>query len=171
VFVLAILFSAVYTWLISGHLHPLCLLVPFLGAFGGLYVTDSYPADYLWVAALILLLPAIRVHKDGKYHATWGDRADGRRVRSIPPMALVEPYIMDRRTASGNLFAESIEISAADDYIHRRRREGMAGLGITHVLIRHGNIVIDAVVNISYGDQSNNWQLWLERAEAMLVGS
>jgi hypothetical protein len=42
--------------------------------------------------------------------------------------------------------------------------------GITHVLIRHGNVVIDAVVSISDGDQHNNWQLWLERTEAMLIG-
>ena len=42
--------------------------------------------------------------------------------------------------------------------------------GITHVLIQHGNIVVDAVVSISDGDQDNNWQLWLERTEAMLIG-
>lgn len=40
--------------------------------------------------------------------------------------------------------------------------------GVTHVLIRHGNTVIDAVVNISDGNQNNNWQLWLEQAEKIL---
>lgn len=40
--------------------------------------------------------------------------------------------------------------------------------GVTHVLIRHGNIVIDAVVNIHGKDQQNHWQLWLERAEEIL---
>lgn len=40
--------------------------------------------------------------------------------------------------------------------------------GVTHVLIRHGNTVIDAVVNISEKGQGNNWQLWLEQAEKIL---
>lgn len=40
--------------------------------------------------------------------------------------------------------------------------------GITHVLIQHGRIVIDAVVSISDGDQNNNWQLWLEAMEKIL---
>lgn len=39
--------------------------------------------------------------------------------------------------------------------------------GVTHVLIQHGNLVIDAVVNISDGNQ-NNWQLWLEQMEKIL---
>jgi len=41
--------------------------------------------------------------------------------------------------------------------------------GVTHVLIQHGNIVIDAVVSISGKDQHNHWQLWLEQAEEMLL--
>ena len=40
--------------------------------------------------------------------------------------------------------------------------------GVTHVLIRHGNTVIDAVVNISEKGQGNNWQLWLEQMEKIL---
>ena len=40
--------------------------------------------------------------------------------------------------------------------------------GITHVLIQHGNIVVDAVVSISDGDQNNHWQLWLEAMEKIL---
>jgi len=43
--------------------------------------------------------------------------------------------------------------------------------GITHVLIQHGNVVIDAVVNISEKGQGNNWQLWLEQAGAILIGN
>lgn len=40
--------------------------------------------------------------------------------------------------------------------------------GITHVLIRHSHIVIDAVVSISEKGQGNNWQLWLEQMEKIL---
>lgn len=41
--------------------------------------------------------------------------------------------------------------------------------GITHVLIRHGDVVIDAVVNISTPEQQNRWDLWLQKAEQMLL--
>ena len=41
--------------------------------------------------------------------------------------------------------------------------------GVTHVLIQHGHIVVDAVVSISAQDQHNQWHLWLEAAEAMLL--
>jgi len=135
VFLCALLFCAGYTRIIGGHKHHFWLLPPYLGALGGLYVTQGQLPDYLWVIGLLALLPAIRVHADGNFHPTWGDRADGRRIRSMSPMALVEPYIMDRRTGANNLFSEAIEITAAEDYIHRKRREGMTGLGITHVLI------------------------------------
>ena len=40
--------------------------------------------------------------------------------------------------------------------------------GVTHVLIQHSNVVIDAVVNISEKGQGNNWQLWLEQMEELL---
>ena len=41
--------------------------------------------------------------------------------------------------------------------------------GVTHVLIQHEHIVIDAVVSISAQGQNNQWHLWLEAAEAMLL--
>jgi len=130
-----LLFCVAYARIVDGHLHRIWLLCECLGALGGLYVTVSHLPDYLWVAALVLLLPAIRVHSDGKYHPTWGDRSEGRRIRSIPPMALVESYIMPNRTGAGNLFSESVEITQIEEYIRRKRREGMTGVGITHVLI------------------------------------
>lgn len=43
--------------------------------------------------------------------------------------------------------------------------------GITHVLIQHESTVIDAVVSISGQDQKNQWHLWLEKAEEMLLQS
>ena len=135
VFIFTILFCVGYTRIIDGHKHRSWLLALYAGALGGLYVTHGRLSDYLWVVGLLLLLPAIRVHEDGKYHPTWGDRSEGRRIRSMPPMALVEPFIMPNRTGSSNLFSEAIEITEVENYVHRKRREGMPGLGVTHVLI------------------------------------
>lgn len=41
--------------------------------------------------------------------------------------------------------------------------------GILHVLVQHGNCVAHAVVNIEGDDQANQWHLWLEAAERMLL--
>lgn len=135
VFACAFLFCAVYTRLIDGHLHRFWLPILCASALVGLYMTFGHMPDYLWLAALLILLPATQVHTDDSYHPTWGDRSDGRRIRTISPMAMVEPFIMPNRTGSSNLFTESIEITEADNYVHRKRREGMVGLGLTHVLI------------------------------------
>lgn len=135
VFSFAFLFGAAYLWIFNGHRCHFWLLPPYLGALGGIYVTRGQLPDYLWVIGLLILLPAIRVHEDDRHHPTWGDRAEGRRIRSISPMAMVEPFLMPNRTGSSNLFSEAIEITAVENYVHRKRREGMAGLGITHVLI------------------------------------
>ena len=135
VFACAFLFCAVYTRLIDGHHHRFWLLLLYAGALVGSYVTRGRLPDYLWVIGLLIFLPAIQTHRDGQYHPTWGDRSEGRRIRNIPPMAMVEPFLMPNRTGSSNLFTESIEITEADNYVHRKRREGMAGLGLTHVLI------------------------------------
>ena len=48
-----------------------------------------------------------------------GDRTDGRRLRTLPPMAQVSPYIMVTRNGSSNLFEDSLEITHIDRYIRR----------------------------------------------------
>ena len=92
-------------------------------------------ADYLAFAGCFLLTFAIRVSSDGKYHPTWGDRSDGRRIRTLPPMAQVSPYIMVTRNTSTNFFEDSFEISHIDRYIRQKRKEGLTNFGITHVLL------------------------------------
>lgn len=91
--------------------------------------------DMLALFGAFLVTFAIRVHPQGEYHPTWGDRADGRRVRSIPPMSQVIPYIMVERNESTNFFSESLEITHIDRYIRKKRREGLTSFGITHVLL------------------------------------
>ena len=40
--------------------------------------------DYLLFLGCFLLTFAIRVSSDGRYHPTWGDRSDGRKIRTLP---------------------------------------------------------------------------------------
>ncbi len=92
-------------------------------------------ADYLLFAGFLLLTFAVRIHADGEYHPTWGDRSDGRRVRSLSPMAQLTAYFQVERNTCSNLFEESFEITHVERYIRKKRREGLTDFGITHVLL------------------------------------
>ena len=92
-------------------------------------------ADYLFFFGLLLLPLAIRVSPAGEYHPTWGDRSDGRKVRTLAPMAQITAYFQVERNTCSNLFEESFEITNIDRYIRQKRREGLTDFGITHVLL------------------------------------
>ena len=89
----------------------------------------------LLLAGWFMLIFAIRFYPAGQYHPTWGDRTDGRRLRTLAPMDQVSPYIMVTRNDASNLFSESLDISAAERYIRQKRREGMTNFGLTHVIL------------------------------------
>ena len=92
-------------------------------------------ADALMTLGLVLVVFAMRVHPAGEYHPTWGDRTDGRRIRTEPPMNQVSPYLMWTRCSSMNLFADAIEITAMERYIRQKRRDGLTSFGMMHVML------------------------------------
>ena len=94
-----------------------------------------YLADLLMLFGVLILVFAIRVHPKDKYYPTWGDRPDGRRVRTLAPMAQITSYFQVERNTCSNLFEESFEITNVDRYIRQKRREGLTDFGITHVLL------------------------------------
>ena len=66
----------------------------------------------------------------------WGDRYDGRRLRSLDAFSRVSPYIMVTRNTSSNHFMDTIDIDEIERYIrHKRNDDGLVGFGIMHVLI------------------------------------
>ena len=91
--------------------------------------------DVLFLASAAVMTLGIRVHNDGKYHCTWGDRIDGRRIRTLEPMAAITAYFQVERNTCSNMFAEAFEITHVDRYIRQKRREGLKDFGITHVLL------------------------------------
>jgi len=91
--------------------------------------------DTLLTLGLMLMVLAIRMHPLGEYHPTWGDRADGRKIRTLAPMAQITAYFQVERNTCSNLFEESFEITHIDRYIRQKRREGYKDFGITHVLL------------------------------------
>lgn len=92
------------------------------------------PNSLLFLGATVLIF-AIRIDPAGEYHPTWGDRVDGRRIRSLPPVNYIIPYIMVNRNGSSNLFEEAFEITNVDRYIRQKRREGLTNFGIMHVFL------------------------------------
>ena len=145
-----IFFASLYTDITAGHRGPMILLllpivmspIAFILYFcregllrGDLTALIPYSADLLMLLGVTLLVFAIRVSPVGKYHPTWGDRIDGRRIRTLAPMAQITSYFQVERNDCSNFFEESFEISHIDRYIRQKRREGLTDFGITHVLL------------------------------------
>ncbi len=74
--------------------------------------------------------------KPAKRKRRWGDRNDGRKLRSLDAVSRISPYIMVTRNASSNHFMDTIDIDEIERYIrHKRNDDGLAGFGIMHVII------------------------------------
>ena len=142
-------FCVIYWEITSGKLRFVWLLLPLMLSPLGIVLYYHKAAllamdmPVVWMLlpdclALIggaVLVFAIRVSADGKYHPTWSDRIDGRKIRTLAPMAQITSYFQVERNTCSNLFEESFEISHVDRYIRQKRREGLTDFGITHVLL------------------------------------
>ncbi|MDD4715363.1 MAG: 2-oxo acid dehydrogenase subunit E2 [Oscillospiraceae bacterium] len=64
-----------------------------------------------------------------------GDRYDGRRVRTLPPMNYISPFVMKARNDAYVLFENRIELGQIEEYIRGKRRKGMRSFGFMHVII------------------------------------
>ena len=65
----------------------------------------------------------------------WGDRPDGRLLRTLDPLNRLMPYIMNTRSGSTNYFHAELDIRAAERYIRQKRVDGLKGFGILHFFI------------------------------------
>ena len=146
-FVIVMLFTAVvYTQITAGKrgVTWLLLVSNLFPLASQAYVnrTPLLAGDYLFILpdalmalGLVITVFAIRIHTDGEYHPTWGDRNDGRKIRTLAPMAQITAFFQVERNTCSNLFEESFEITHIDRYIRQKRREGLTDFGITHVLL------------------------------------
>ena len=146
-----VFYCIVYTAITSGKIRfPWLLALLFLAGLGaagfsyqsmmGISSLTVHPAIVILPDALLfigglLLCLAVRVSPAGEYHPTWGDRSDGRKIRTLAPMAQITAYFQVERNTCSNLFEESFEITHIDRYIRQKRREGLTDFGITHVLL------------------------------------
>ena len=73
--------------------------------------------------------------KKKKRRRRFGDRADGRKLRTILPMQRLMPYIMATRNDALNMFDESFDVSKTDAFCRQKVKEGYKNFGFLHVLI------------------------------------
>lgn len=69
------------------------------------------------------------------YKKRWGDRKDGRRLRSLDPLTMVAPFIMPTRVESQNLFSDSVDMNYLNDFVHKKKAEGLTNFNVMHVLV------------------------------------
>ena len=145
-YVLVMLSIAIaYSSVIANHARAFGCLIPvlLLPLCAQLYLhQDAFRADFLpflpdilLTAGIILPLFAVHFHKDNAYHPTWGDRADGRKIRTLAPMAQITSFFQVERNTCSNLYEDSFEITHIERYIRQKRKEGLTDFGITHVLL------------------------------------
>ncbi len=65
----------------------------------------------------------------------FGDRKDGRRIRTLPAMNYVMPYIMKVRADSQNHFEDVIDITNIERYLDQKHKEGYTRMTLLHVII------------------------------------
>ncbi len=70
-----------------------------------------------------------------KYKKRYGDRKEGRLIRSLPGFAKFIPYIMPTRNDAMINYEESFEVTALDRRLRKLRVEGYKGIGILHFII------------------------------------
>lgn len=58
-----------------------------------------------------------------------------RRVKTLPAMAMMEPFIMPSRVGSQNLITDRIPLPRLEKYIREKQAEGLTNLTAMHVLI------------------------------------
>lgn len=70
-----------------------------------------------------------------KYKRRFGDRKEGRLLRSLPAFAKFVPFIMPTRNDACNQYEESFEVSDVDRRLRKLGVDGYKGIGILHFII------------------------------------
>lgn len=58
-----------------------------------------------------------------------------RRVKTVPPMQVVIPYIMVDRVGSQNFITDTVEIEKLEKYMKEKQAEGMTNISMMHIMI------------------------------------
>ncbi|MBE6583818.1 MAG: 2-oxo acid dehydrogenase subunit E2 [Ruminococcaceae bacterium] len=73
--------------------------------------------------------------KRNKRKRRFGDRKEGRRLRSLDGLHVAMPFIMKDRSDACNTFADEIEISEADLFVREQIMSGKENFSMLHVIL------------------------------------
>ena len=63
----------------------------------------------------------------------FGDRREGRRLRTLDPYNAMTPFIMKQKSDASNYFSEVVEVSSIERYLRKKRTDGFPGMGMLHL--------------------------------------
>lgn len=126
---------AILVFLIPLCVHLFVLDIP-VWAKGETKLFDMLPeiSVLLIMAALTIASLCLERITSEKFRPRRGDRADGHLVRSLDPINGVAIYIMPDRNGAATYFRDSVECTRMEDYIRKKRAEGLDGFGTLHVI-------------------------------------
>lgn len=75
------------------------------------------------------------MQQTGKRKRRYGDRYDGRRLRSLDPLFGIVPYVMKKKSGASNLFGGTLDVTEVEKYIRAKRTEDLPNLGMLHFFI------------------------------------
>ena len=70
-----------------------------------------------------------------KRRRRFGDRKEGRKLRTISPMLKFVPYIMPRRSDALNYFADKLDITEAEKICREQVKKGNKNFSLLHVIL------------------------------------
>lgn len=87
------------------------------------------------VAAVPRMIGEILIMPTSYEGRRFGDRKDGRLLRSLNPFSKFIPYIMKDRNDATNLYEDMVEITDIEQWLRGLRREDWKGIGMLHLFI------------------------------------
>ena len=76
-----------------------------------------------------------RFEMDYKRKRRFGDRKEGRKLRTLDPIKRAMPYIMPKRSDSQNFFTEKLDIAEAEKFCREQIKAGRKNFSLLHVII------------------------------------
>ncbi len=76
-----------------------------------------------------------RLPRPPKRKKRWGDRKDGRRVRTVYAMNKFMPFIMKDRADAQNYFADELDVTEADAFCKQMIADGYEGFSFLHLML------------------------------------
>lgn len=92
-------------------------------------------ADFLMIAGAFFIICAMGIYLDDKFHPSWGDRADGRKIRTMDAVTQVANFIMKERSDASNSIHDRVELTEIGKFIAEKKDEGYPNMNIMHVLM------------------------------------